>query len=172
MHPFIKNIKNHKNHQEPRIMAESSHTSTAQKGATPLLLLQTPTWEKVPSNPQLSATNETPLPQWIRPINKGLQRIHEHLINTPLVMKSDDIRKAYEASIIYYTAITTPLTVGLEINDTQATAFQTRAKETFDSFISESWHHITANAKTTKERQQTVNQLNQYHKAETIRLRD
>ena len=123
LHPFIKNIKNHKNHQEPRIMAELSHTSTAQKGVTPLLLLQTPAWEKVPSNPQLSATNETPLPQWIRPINKGLQRIHKHLINTPLVIKSDDIRKAYKASIICYIAITAPLTVGLEINDTQATAF-------------------------------------------------
>ena len=153
-------------------MAESSHTSTAQEGVTPLLLLQTPAWEEVPSNPQLSAANETPLPQWIRPINEGLQRIHEHLINTPLVMKSDDVRKAYEASIVCYTAITAPLAVGLEINDTQATAFQTRAKETFDSFMSESWRHIAANAKTTKERQQAVNQLNQHHKAETTRLRD
>ena len=89
----------------------------------------------------------------MRPINEGLQRLYEHLINTPLVMKSDDVRKAYEASIVCYTAITAPLAVGLEINDTQATAFQTRAKETFDSFMSESWRHIAANAKTTKERQ-------------------
>ena len=87
-------------------------------------------------------------------------------------MKSDDVRKAYEAFIVCYTAITAPLAVGLEINDTQATAFQTRAKETFDSFMSESWRHIAANAKTTKERQQAVNQLNQHHKAETTRLRD
>ena len=89
----------------------------------------------------------------MRPINKGLQRLYEHLINTPLVIKSDDVRKAYKASIVYYTAITAPLAVGLEINDTQATAFQTRAKETFDSFMSKNWHHIAANAKTTKERQ-------------------
>ena len=47
--------------------------------------------------------------------------------------------------------------MGLEINDTQTTAFQTKAKETFNSFISENWHHIAANAKTTKERQQAVN---------------
>ena len=54
-------------------MAKSSHTSTAQEGVTSLLLLQTP---EVPSNPQLSAnkTNEIPLPQWIRPINEGLQQ--------------------------------------------------------------------------------------------------
>ena len=136
-------------------MAESSHTSTAQKGVTPLLLLQTPAWEEVPSNPQLSANkaNETPLPQWMRPNNKGLQRIYKHLINTPLIIKSDNIRKAYKASIVYYIAITAPLTVGLEINDTQATTFQTKAKETFDSFISKSWRHITANTKTTKEKQ-------------------
>ena len=134
-------------------MAKSSHTSTAQEGATPLLLLQTPAWEEVPSNPQLSATNETPLPQWMRPINEGLQQIHKHLINTPLVIKSDDIRKAYKAFIICYIIITAPLAVGLEINDTQATAFQTRAKEIFNSFISESWRHITVNAKTIKKRQ-------------------
>ena len=53
----------------------------------------------------------------MRPINEGLQRIHEHLINTPLVMKSDDVRKAYEAFIVCYTAIIAPLAVGLEIND-------------------------------------------------------
>ena len=35
----------------------------------------------------------------MRPINKGLQRLYEYLINTPLVMKSDDVRKAYEAFI-------------------------------------------------------------------------
>ena len=101
-------------------MAESSHTSTAQEGVTPLLLLQPPAWEEVPSNPQLPANkaNETPLPQWMRPINEGLQRLYEYLINTPLVIKSDDIRKAYEASIVCYTAITAPFTVGLEINDT------------------------------------------------------
>ena len=99
-------------------MAKSSHTSTAQEGVTPLLLLQPPAWEEVPSNPQLSAANETPLPQWMRPINKGLQRLYEHLINTPLVIKSDDVRKTYEAFIICYTIITTPLTVGLKINDT------------------------------------------------------
>ena len=154
-------------------MTESSHTSTAQgESATPLLLLQPPAWEEVPSNPQLSAINETPLPQWMRPINEGLQRLYEHLVNTPLVMKSDDVRKAYKASIACYTAVTAPLAVSLEINNTQATAFQTRAKETFDSFMSESWRHIAANAKTTKERQQAVNQLNQHHKAETARLRD
>ena len=136
-------------------MAESSHTSTAQEGVTPLLLLQPPAWEEVPSNPQLSTNkaNETPLPQWMRPINKGLQRLYEHLINTPLVMKSDKVRKAYKASIVCYTAIIAPLVVGLEINDTQATAFQTRAKETFNSFISENWRHIAANTKITKERQ-------------------
>ena len=133
-------------------MAELFYTSTAQEGVTPLLLLQTPAWEEVPSNPQLSVANETPLPQWIRPINKGLQRLYEHLINTPLVMKSDDVRKAYEASIVCYTVITAPLAVGLEINDTQATAFQTKAKETFDSFMSKSWRHIAANTKTTKEK--------------------
>ena len=43
--------------------------------------------------------------------------------------------------------------MGLKINDTQTTAFQIKAKETFDSFISKNWRHITANAKTTKERQ-------------------
>ena len=75
-------------------------------------------------------------------------------------MKSDDVRKAYEASIVCYIVIIAPFVVGLEINDTQATAFQTRAKEIFDSFMSESWRHIAANAKTTKERQQTVNQFN------------
>ena len=32
-------------------------------------------------------------------------------------MKSDDVRKAYEAFIICYTVITAPLAVGLEIND-------------------------------------------------------
>ena len=155
-------------------MAKSSHTSTAQESITPLLLLQPPAWKKVPSIPQLSTNkaNETPLSQWIRPINKGLQQLYKHLINTPLVIKSNDIRKTYKASIVYYTAITTPLAMGLKINDTQTTAFQTKAKETFDSFISENWHHITANTKTTKERQQTVNQLNQHHKAETTRLRD
>ena len=101
-------------------MAESSHTSTAQEGVTPLLLLQPPAWEEVPSNPQLPANkaNETSLPQWMRPINEGLQRF---------------VRGLY------------------------STAFQTRAKETFDSFMSESWRYIAANAKTTKERQQTVN---------------
>ena len=33
-------------------------------------------------------------------------------------MKNDDVRKAYKASIVYYTAITAPFAVGLEINDT------------------------------------------------------
>ena len=74
----------------------------------------------------------------MRPINKGLQRLYEHLINTPLVIKSNDVRKAYKASIVYYTTITAPLAVGLKINNTQTTAFQTRAKETFNSFISKS----------------------------------
>ena len=54
----------------------------------------------------------------MRPINEGLQRIYEHLINTPLVMKSDDIRKAYEAFIVYYIVIIIPFVVGLKINDT------------------------------------------------------
>ena len=54
----------------------------------------------------------------MRPINEGLQRLYEYLINTPLVMKSDDVRKAYEASIVCYIAITVPFVVGLEINDT------------------------------------------------------
>ena len=99
-------------------MAELFHTSTAQEGVTPLLLLQTPAWEEVPSNPQFTAANETPLPQWIRPINKGLQWLYEHLINTPLVIKSDNVRKAYKAFIICYTAITAPFAVGLEINNT------------------------------------------------------
>ena len=103
-------------------MAELSHTSTAQEGVTPLLL-QPPAWEEVPSNPQFLAANETPLPQWMRPINEGLQRLYEHLIHTPLVMKSDDVRKAYEASIVCYTVIIAPFAVGLEINNTQATAF-------------------------------------------------
>ena len=98
-------------------MAESSHTSTTQKGVTPFLL-QPLAWEEVPSNPQFSVINETPLPQWIRLINKGLQRLYEYLINTPLVIKSDNVRKMYEASIIYYIVIITPLAVGLEINDT------------------------------------------------------
>ena len=54
----------------------------------------------------------------MRPINKGLQRLYKYLINTPLVIKSDDVRKAYEAFIIYYTVTIAPLVVGLEINDT------------------------------------------------------
>ena len=106
-------------------MAELSYTNIAQEGVTPLLLLQTPAWEKVPFNPQflINKANETPLPQWIRLINKGLQRLYEHLINTPLIIKSNDIRKMYEAFIIYYTIIIALFTVGLKINDTQATAF-------------------------------------------------
>ena len=32
-------------------------------------------------------------------------------------MKSDDVRKAYEAFIIYYTIIIAPFAVGLKIND-------------------------------------------------------
>ena len=38
--------------------------------------------------------------------------------------------------------------------------------------MSKNWRYIAANAKTTKERQQAVNQLNQHHKAEITRLRD
>ena len=63
-----------------------------------------------------------------------------------------DVHKVYKASIAYYTVVIAPLAVGLEINDTQATAFQTKVKETFDSFMSESWRYIATNAKTTKER--------------------
>ena len=54
----------------------------------------------------------------MRPINEGLQRLYKHLINTPLVIKSDNIRKAYKAFIVYYIVIIAPLVVGLEINDT------------------------------------------------------
>ena len=68
-------------------------------------------------------------------------------------MKSDNVHKAYEASIIYYTVIITPFIVGLKINNTQTMAFQTKAKKTFDSFISKNWRYITVNTKTTKERQ-------------------
>ena len=49
--------------------------------------------------------------------------IIRYLINTPLVIKSDDICEMYKAFIIYYTVEITPLTVGLEINNIQTTAF-------------------------------------------------
>ena len=88
----------------------------------------------------------------MRPINKGLQRLYKYLINTPLVIKSNDVRKAYKAFIIYYITEITPFVVGLKINNTQAMAFQTKVKEMFDSFMSENWRHITVNIKTTRER--------------------
>ena len=67
-------------------------------------------------------------------------------------MKSDNVCKAYEAFIICYTVKIAPFIVGLEINDTQTTVFQTRAKEIFNSFISKSWRYIAINVKTIKER--------------------
>ena len=44
-------------------------------------------------------------------------------VNTPLIIKNDNIYKAYEASIICYIVMITPLVIGLEMNNTSPTTF-------------------------------------------------